>query len=42
MNKEKQYDEIDEAIAQLWLAVGNLLEENKLLKEMIKEIKNEN
>jgi hypothetical protein len=34
-------DEIDEAIAQLWLAVSQLLEENKQLKEKIDGIADE-
>jgi cell division septum initiation protein DivIVA len=36
-----EYDEVDEAIAQLWLAVSQLLEENKELKEKIDGITDE-
>jgi cell division septum initiation protein DivIVA len=41
MSNSNHYDEVDEAIAQLWLAVAQLLEENKQLKEKINGITND-
>ena len=36
-----KFDQIDEAIAKLWIAVSRLLEENRKLKKRLKDNEND-